>query len=67
MRHDPGTPFQSVVKGAQWLLLKNRDSLRAVEEVPLEELLAAKHDVFVDYVLRDALKNSWGQISLVAA
>jgi len=56
-----------VVKGAQWLLLKNRDSLRAVEEVPLEELLAAKHDVFVDYVLRDALKNSWGQISLVAA
>jgi transposase len=48
-----------VVKGARWLLLKNRDSLRAGEDVQLEELLAANHDLFVVYVLRDALKDLW--------
>jgi transposase len=49
-----------VVKGARWLLLKNRDSLRPGEDVQLEELLAANHDLFVVYVLRDALKDLWG-------
>lgn len=48
-----------VVKGARWLLLKNRDSLRADEDVQLEELLAANHVLFVVYVLRDALKDLW--------
>jgi len=48
-----------VVKGARWLLLKNRDSLRPGEDVQLEELLAANHDLFVVYVLRDALKELW--------
>jgi len=48
-----------VVKGARWLLLKNRDSLRPGEDVQLEELLAANHDLFVVYVLRDALKDLW--------
>ena len=50
----------AVVKGARWLLLKNRDSLRPGEDVQLEELLAANHDLFVVYVLRDALKELWG-------
>jgi transposase len=49
-----------VVKGARWLLLKNRDSLRPGEDVQLDELLAANHDLFVVYVLRDALKDLWG-------
>ena len=53
-RHD-----RQVVKGARWLLLKNRDSLRPGEDVELEELLAANHSLFVVYVLRDALKELW--------
>lgn len=54
-------PSRQVVKGARWLLLKNRDSLRPGEEVRLDELLAANHDLFVVYVLRDALKELWRQ------
>ena len=53
-------PGRKVVKGARWLLLKNRDSLRPGEDVQLDELLAANHDLFVVYVLRDALKDLWG-------
>jgi transposase len=50
---------RQLVKGARWLLLKNRDSMRPGEDVELEELLAANHDLFVVYVLRDALKELW--------
>jgi transposase len=50
---------RQIVKGARWLLLKNRDSLRPGEDVELEELLAANHALFVVYVLRDALKDLW--------
>lgn len=50
---------RQVVKGARWLMLKNRDSLRPGEDVQLEELLAANHALFVVYVLRDALKELW--------
>jgi transposase len=48
-----------LVKSARWLLLKNRNSLRAGEDIELEELLAANHSLFVVYVLRDALKDLW--------
>jgi transposase len=48
-----------IVKGARWLLLKNRSSLRPGEEVELDELLAANHSLLVVYVLRDALKELW--------
>jgi len=58
LRHD--RRGRRIVKGARWLLLKNRDSLRPGEDVDLEELLAANHDLFVVYVLRDALKDLWG-------
>lgn len=54
-------PSRRVVKGARWLLLKNRDSLRPGEDIALEELLAANHSLFVVYVLRDALKDLWAQ------
>jgi transposase len=47
------------VKGARWLLLKNRNSMRPEGDVELEELLAATHDLFVIYVLGDALKDLW--------
>ena len=50
-----------IVKGARWLLLKNRDSLRPGEDVELNELLSANHSLFVVYVLRDALKDLWAQ------
>lgn len=50
---------RQVVKGARWLLLKNRASLRPGEDVTLDDLLAANHDLFVVYVLRDALKDLW--------
>lgn len=48
-----------VIKGARWLLLKNRDSLKPGEDVTLDELLAANRALFVVYVLRDALKDLW--------
>lgn len=48
-----------VIKGARWLLLKNRDSLAPGQDVKLDELLAANHSLFVVYVLRDALKDLW--------
>jgi transposase len=52
-------PERRVVKGARWLLLKNRDSLHEGEDVQLQELLAANRSLFVVYVLRDALKQLW--------
>ena len=52
-------PQRRVVKGARWLLLKNRDSLREGEDVQLQELLAANRSLFIVYVLRDALKELW--------
>jgi len=48
-----------LVKGARWLLLRNRSALRPGEQIELEELLAANHALFVVYVLRDALKDLW--------
>ncbi len=57
LRHD--RPGRRVVKGARWLLLKNHDSLRPGEDVQLDELLHANHELFVVYVLRDALKDLW--------
>jgi transposase len=50
---------RQIVKGARWLLLKNRESLRPGQDVELEELLAANHALFVVYVLRDALRDLW--------
>lgn len=52
-------PARQVVKGARWLLLKNRESLAAGQDVQLKELLAANRALFVVHVLRDALKDRW--------
>jgi hypothetical protein len=56
-----------VIKGARWLLLKNRDSLNPGEDVELEELLAANRSLFVVYVMRDALKDLWNLRAQTAA
>jgi transposase len=52
-------PARRVVKGARWLLLKNRESLAPGQDVQLKELLAANRALFVVHVLRDALKDLW--------
>jgi transposase len=52
-------PARQVVKGARWLLLKNRTSLAPGQDVQLKELLAANRALFVVHVLRDALKDLW--------
>jgi transposase len=50
-------PARRVVKGARWLLLKNRESLAPGQHIQLNELLAANRALFVVHVLRDALKD----------
>lgn len=52
-------PARRVVKGARWLLLKNRDNLAPAQDIQLKELLAANRSLFVVHVLRDALKDLW--------
>lgn len=52
-------PARRVVKGARWLLLKNRDALAPEQDIQLKELLAANRALFVVHVLRDALKHLW--------
>ena len=49
-----------VIKGARWLLLRNRDHLPTpADRLRLEELLAANHALFISYVLKDDLKQLW--------
>ncbi len=52
-------PARAVVKGARWLLLRNRDHLKEGQAVALEELLAANQPLATVYVLKDALKGIW--------
>jgi transposase len=49
-----------VIKGARWLLLRNRENLtRPADRVRLRELLKANRALFVVYVLKDDLKQLW--------
>ncbi len=49
-----------VIKGARWLLLRNREHLRRhTDRVRLRELLAANQALFIAYVLKDDLKQLW--------
>ncbi len=54
-------PARRLVKGARWLLLRNRESLAPGQDVALEELLAANRPLFVVHVLREALRDLWRQ------
>jgi transposase len=49
-----------VVKGTRWLLLTNRAGLTRAERVRLAEVLAANRQLWVVYVLKDALTALWG-------
>jgi len=49
-----------VIKGARWLLLRNRANLRTqADRIRLRELLDANRALFVVYVLKDDLKHLW--------
>jgi transposase len=48
-----------VIKGARWLLLRNKGTLKPEERIRLKELLAANRRLWVVYVLKDALKALW--------
>lgn len=51
---------RKVVKGAKWLLLKNRETIETDQDrVRLEELLAANQSLMCVYVLKDDLKELW--------
>jgi transposase len=49
-----------VIKGARWLLLRNRENVtHPADRVRLRELLKANRALFVVYVLKDDLKQLW--------
>ncbi len=49
-----------LVKGARWLLLRNRENVtRPADQVRLDELLAANRALMTVYVLKDDLKALW--------
>lgn len=48
-----------VIKGARWLLLRNRANLPPKDRVRLKELLALNRHLYVVYVLKDGLKDIW--------
>ena len=57
LRHD--APARRVVKRSRWLLLRNRDHLKAGQQVQLTELLAANQALLTVYLLKDELKRLW--------
>ncbi len=57
LRHDRTT--RKVIKGARWLLLRNRENVAAEDRVRLRELLDANRHLAVVYVLKDDLKHLW--------
>ena len=57
---EPTRAQRRVIKGARWLLLKNRANVtRRADRVRLRELLAANRALFIVYVLKDDLKHLW--------
>lgn len=51
---------RKVIKGARWLLLRNRDTIGKPEDrVRLDELLTANRALMTVYVLRDDLRQLW--------
>jgi len=53
-------PSRRVIKGARWLLLRNRENIPTRQDrVRLDELLAANRPLMTVSVLRDQLKHLW--------
>jgi transposase len=57
LRHDK--PSRKVIKGAKWLLLRNRENVSVEDRVKLDELLRANRKLATVYILRDDLKHLW--------
>jgi transposase len=58
LRHDK--PARAVIKGARWLLLRNRSNIpERRDRVRLDELLAANRKLCTTYLLKDDLKHLW--------
>ena len=55
----PDRHARTLVKGARWLLLRNRENVPAADRVRLRELLAVNHRLATVYVLKDDLKHLW--------
>jgi transposase len=60
-------PARKVIKGARWLLLRNRENVKRADRVKLDELLQANRKLTTVYVLKDDLKHLWDYISPGAA
>lgn len=53
-------PARRIIKGARWLLLRNRENLpRRTDRIKLNELLAANRKLCTVYVLKDDWKELW--------
>jgi transposase len=50
---------RKVIKGARWLLLRNRENVKREDRVRLADLLAANRRLAAVYVLKDDLKHLW--------
>lgn len=50
---------RQVIKGARWLLLRNRENVAPKDRVRLRELLQANRALATVYVLKDDLKHLW--------
>ncbi len=60
-------PARKVIKGARWLLLRNRENVKREDRVKLDELLRANRKLTTVYVLKDDLKHLWDYVSPGAA
>lgn len=67
-RDRPTRARRAVIKGARWLLLRNRENVTDPHDrLRLKELLQANRALFKVYVLKDDLKRLWQYRSLWAA
>ena len=55
-------PARKVVKGARWLLLRNRENIKHEDRIKLDELLQANRKLATVYVLKDDLKHLWNYV-----
>jgi transposase len=55
-------PARKVIKGARWLLLRNRENVKPEARVKLDELLQANRKLTTVYVLKDDLKHLWDYV-----
>jgi transposase len=60
-------PARKVIKGARWLLLRNRENVKREDRIKLDELLQANRKLTTVYVLKDDLKQLWDYVYAGAA